>query len=246
MRKMELRLSFITNITNSLGALVLNLIFFRIVFGRVHVIAGWSKYEVFLLLGVYFLFMAIINMFVSEGLGAFTGIIWNGDLDGFLTKPVNSQFHISFREIDISKAFDIMLGLAVIFISLSRMGVSPGAWQWIMACLHFFLGLVIYYSIWYTSLTIVIWTTTLGAVRSLIPSLFFFGQYPADIYKGRLKWLFMTVFPLIIIANFPAKVLLGRLSPLLLGYNAVLAFLFLSISILFWKFALRYYSSASS
>jgi len=246
MRRMELRFPFLANLLNSAAALFLNIVFFQIIYSHVESIAGWSKYEVFFLLGIFHFFFALVNMAIRPGISQLEGLVRSGDLDGLLIKPISSQFLISFREIDIFRIFDGILGLILISYSLFKLSIIPTFGQWLLAILHLILSLIIVYAIWYISLTIVIWTTALWSWVSLTPNIFFFGQYPADIYKGKIRLLFLTVCPIIVVANFPAKTLLGKLSWHWVGYTFLLAVIFLTLSILFWKKALRFYSSASS
>lgn len=246
MRGTELRASFFVSFLDSATALLLSVLFFEIVYTHVHSIAGWSKYGVLLLLGIFSLQMAILNMIVRPGLVQMGRLVHRGDLDGYLTKPIPSQFTITFLGFDVFRAFDLMLALLLAVYAILKLGISPTPIQWLMAAIHFGAALVIVYSIWYISLTFVVWTTVLSSWISLVPNIFSFSQYPASIYKGKLKLFFMTALPIAVVVNSPASSLLGRMSWMSVGYSVLLAALFLGLSIAFWNKALRFYSSASS
>jgi ABC-2 type transport system permease protein len=54
------------------------------------------------------------------------------------------------------------------------------------------------------------------------------------------------VLPVAFLATIPAKALLGKASGAFLLFAAAWAFAFFVLSRLFWRFALRHYTSASS
>ena len=72
------------------------------------------------------------------------------------------------------------------------------------------------------------------------------GRLPVDIYKQPIKGILTLLLPVGIMITLPAKALMG----LITGYGALLSFglgfgaIFLSLK--FWDFALRRYTSASS
>jgi ABC-2 type transport system permease protein len=246
MRGTELRLQFIIGFAESMVSMFLSIVFFEIIYSHVTSIAGWGKYEVFLLLGIYTLLMSIIRATIRPGVSQLGWLVRNGDLDGFLVKPISSQFMISFRGFDITRIFDMFLGFVLITYSLARLHIMPTPAQISMASMHIVCALVIVYSMWYISLTLVIWTTVLGNWIEFVPNIFYFSQYPSSIYKGKLRLLFMTFVPIAVVVNLPAGLLLGKLSWQSIAYSALIAAIFLYASILFWSKALKYYSSASS
>jgi ABC-2 type transport system permease protein len=246
MRGTELRLPFAIGLADSMASMFLSIVFFEIIFSHVSSIAGWGKYGVFLLLGIYTVLMSLLRMAIRPGVSQLGWLVRNGDLDGLLVKPISSQFMISFRGFDLARLFDMVLGFVVVVYSLANLRVTPTLAQWTMAGIHIVCGLVIIYSLWYISLTLVIWTTVLGNWIEFVPNIFSFSQYPASIYRGTLRLLFTTAIPIAVVANLPARLLLGQLSWHSIAYSAIMAAIFLCASILFWHKALRYYSSASS
>jgi len=66
------------------------------------------------------------------------------------------------------------------------------------------------------------------------------------IYRGAVRVLLTFIVPIAFITTFPASALLGRIDPT----TTIIGFAFgigsFIVSNRFWRFALRYYSSASS
>ena len=72
------------------------------------------------------------------------------------------------------------------------------------------------------------------------------GKYPVSSYPGVMRFIFTFVVPVAFMTTVPAETLLGQVKPVwLLGAAAFAATLFIG-SRMFWKFALRFYTSASS
>jgi ABC-2 type transport system permease protein len=107
-------------------------------------------------------------------------------------------------------------------------------------------GLVVVYALWFMSMTLEFWFSGLWSWVNFVPNLFEFARYPAGVYKGTARLVFLTVAPVIVVANFPTRALLGDLAPLSALYGVGLAAALLLISRLQWRFALRHYTSASS
>jgi ABC-2 type transport system permease protein len=72
------------------------------------------------------------------------------------------------------------------------------------------------------------------------------GKLPPTIFKEKVKVVLCYLVPTVFIAAIPTRVLLG--DPILpsLLLSTVVAIITFVISQMFWNFALRYYSSASS
>jgi ABC-2 type transport system permease protein len=72
------------------------------------------------------------------------------------------------------------------------------------------------------------------------------GRFPVDIYKQPLRNIITFIIPIGIMITFPAKALMGLLSPQWIVLSFTIAAVLLMISLTFWRYALRQYTSASS
>ena len=96
------------------------------------------------------------------------------------------------------------------------------------------------------SMTLECWFSGLWSWRSFVPNIFQFARYPEGIYKGTMRIVFLTVAPIIVVANFPTQALLGDSAWLTVLYSFGLAVALLVLSRIQWQIALRHYTSASS
>jgi ABC-2 type transport system permease protein len=72
------------------------------------------------------------------------------------------------------------------------------------------------------------------------------GRYPISAYPVILRFVFTLVLPVAFLTTFPAEAILGELKFNILFFGLILSSLFFIFSRLFWKFALKHYTSASS
>ena len=72
------------------------------------------------------------------------------------------------------------------------------------------------------------------------------GRFPADIYSPNLRSVLTFVIPVAVMISFPAKAFLGRLSLPWVFHAIFMALLGLWLSLYFWRFATRRYTSVSS
>jgi ABC-2 type transport system permease protein len=72
------------------------------------------------------------------------------------------------------------------------------------------------------------------------------GRYPIAAYPAAYRVFFTFIIPVAFLTTVPAQVLLGRERGFWLLGAAGLAIALIAFSNQFWRFALRFYTSASS
>ncbi len=76
--------------------------------------------------------------------------------------------------------------------------------------------------------------------------IFGLSRFPQETFPTMLRTVFTFVVPAFIIATYPVKVLLGRLSLPYALLGALYGIVFFGASLLLWRWSLKKYSSASS
>ena len=89
-------------------------------------------------------------------------------------------------------------------------------------------------------------TATAGSAGLLLVLLLVAGRYPVSVYPPALRLLFTFVLPVAFLTTVPAEALIGRGAWPWAAGSLLVAFLALVGTLLFWHFALRHYTSASS
>jgi ABC-2 type transport system permease protein len=240
------RANVINNILGSTVWGVFSLISIMLLTARTTSVFGWTRYEILLLSGVYALFIGIFHTLFSRNFERLTHLIRHGMLDAILTKPMDSQFMVSTSIINFTSIIRIVLGMVFIgyIISVAHMTVT------LPTIVLFFLGLaigiILLYSFWFIVATLIIWYPDLSNLIEVLYSASNFGRYPREMYAPMNQFLFLFILPLTFMVIAPTKILLAKLTVVDAAGLLIFAAVFFVCSRKFWKFALRFYTSASS
>jgi len=224
------------------------IVFFSIVFGSVDRIGDWSKWEVVLLVGTHQIIAQLFQAFFFVNVANIPELVRTGKLDSLLVLPIDSQFAVSSKQFGLDSVVNAALGAVVVVISLTRLGLMPHPLHILLYLAAIGFGIAIHYSIMLNLAAVSFWIVR---AQGLVYGYFNFlniARYPDVIYPRLFRLIFSWLIPVIIVANIPARVLiksLGQPVPLMLQMIAASLIIF-SSSRLFWRFALRRYSSASS
>ncbi len=224
------------------------IVFFSIIFGSVDKIGDWSKWEVVLLVGTHQIIAQLFQAFFFVNISNIPELVRMGKLDSLLVLPIDSQFAVSTKQFGFDSVINAALGGVVVIVSLLRLGFMPQPIHIALYLVALGFGIVIHYSIMLTLAAVSFWIVR---AQGLVYGYFNFlniARYPDVIYPRLFRFIFSWLVPVVIVANIPARLLIKPLSdPLwLMGHLMVASALAFWLSRLFWRFALRHYSSASS
>ncbi len=244
---MENRFDFLFRFFPTTLILVLNVLTVNFIFSKVNEIAGWQKSELFLLMGTYYIVWGIFFGLFIQNLSRINKYVNMGELDLFLTKPINSQFYASTRvTIDFGEAATLITGIYLVWLSLGQLNISLSLINTVVYILLILNAVVLAYSLWFIIMTFSFWLGRLPELHEAFISLYTLNKYPINIYQGILKTILIFFFPLAVMVTFPTQFLLGTLSLPFMIWSFITGILALYISHTFWNFALKKYSSASS
>jgi ABC-2 type transport system permease protein len=209
-------------------------------------LAGWSYYEALVVVGLFQIFGGLIDAFLRPNILAIIEHVRKGTLDFILLKPVDSQFFVSTRQIVVWKLLDMLVGCAVIVFALSRLGIVPSVEQVALFALMLVLGIIMLYAVWIGMITSAFWFVRVDNISELLYTFFEAGRFPVSVFNGAIRFVLTFVVPIAFMTTFPAAVLLGKLEWRYVGLGVVLAAVLFTFSVHFWRYALRFYTSASS
>ncbi|MCA9376251.1 MAG: ABC-2 family transporter protein, partial [Candidatus Doudnabacteria bacterium] len=117
-------------------------------------IAGWGLGEAFTLLATWHVVNAVLTFFVRRNFSKLPDEIKDGDLDVIVTKPVNMQFFVSLKHIDLPKIFNLLFAIALLVFGMSRVGVDVTLSGVLAYIILVIAGIMIGYSLWFGVLTL--------------------------------------------------------------------------------------------
>jgi ABC-2 type transport system permease protein len=245
-REAEYRVNFLVGVGEGVAQLALAVLTFAVMYRFTDQVGGWSLAQVLLLVGIYRVADGLIGLQVAPNLLAITGYIRSGEMDLLLLRPVSSQFLVSLRLLSLPEAVNVLIGLGLAIYAGQQAGLqwSPAG---IAGALVFGLcGLILLYAVWFFTVTFAFWLVQVDNLDTLFFSLFETARYPLSFFKGGVRALLTFIIPVAFATTFPAQALLGTVDLRLLPVGAALAGLALLGTHLFWNYAVRHYSSASS
>jgi ABC-2 type transport system permease protein len=248
-REMNFKANFILWMAVELLWFLGQIVFIEVLFQYVNTIGDWTKWEVVLLVGTHQLIGQIFQAFFYQNLANLPDLVRTGKLDFMLLLPMDSQFAASTKQFGIDSIINALVGIAIVIFALGKMHVVPTGAQIAMYIVAIGLGVAVHYSIMFFLVSISFWIVRAQGLVFGYYNLFNIARYPDSIFgKGLFRFIFSWIIPVIVVANIPAR-LLGRVldPPLpLLAQLTGAALLAVTLSRVFWHFALRRYSSASS
>lgn len=242
---LEYRANFLSRVFTDILWYLSQIITFEVIFRHTNKIGDWSLEQMRVFLGVVFVADALYMIIFSDNMDQFSEKIRKGDLDLLLAKPINSQFMISLQKAATAMSSNLLMGSAWLIFSLAQL--PDFNWLrllWLLLLIP--CGLVAMYSIRFAIAATAVIFTRSENLQFMWYQIYKLGMRPDHIYFPWLKWILLTVLPVGVIASVPARALLDAPAWPLFIWVVFWAGALLYLSNQFWKFALRYYSSASS
>lgn len=220
------------------------LLFLYIILSKTKAIVGFSFWQIVFFYATFNLIDTLPQFFMRE-VYRFRSYVVSGHFDFILTKPISPLFRSLFGGSDILDLSILILSLLfIIFAAINLGGLTVvGMLTYILLVGNAF-AIALAFHIFVLSVGIM--TTEIDNSIMLYRDLTQMGRVPVDVYHEPLRALITFVVPVGIMMTFPAKALMGILSVKFLIISVLIGTTVFILSLWFWKFALKNYSSASS
>ena len=242
--EMEYRANFILATLTSLGNLAGSLFGLFLFYRTGYTFQGWTWEEALVVLGVFTVLQGFSSTFLAPNLNRIVGHVQQGTLDFVLLKPINSQFWLSIHTLSPWGLPDLVFGVVLIGYAGGRLGVGVG--NYLLSAVPLVFGLASLYSLWFMLGATSIWFVKIYNVTEVLRGLLEAGRYPMVAYPAAYRFFFTFVVPVAFLTTVPAEAMLGRVQIGWVFSAGVLALGLLFVASGFWRFALRFYTSASS
>ncbi len=221
------------------------LIFLSAIFKHTQALAGYSLEEAALFF-LTFNLVDILGQLFFRGIYGIRGMVREGDFDYYLIQPTNVLYRVCFNMVDF---LDLITVLPVLWLTFYFFRQIPGGLRPFGLILYSLLtinGLFIAFAIHVLVASLAVLTQEMENTIWIYRDLMALGRFPADIYSGPMRLILTFVLPIAVMVSFPAKAYLGRLSGLALVYSIFVSIISVVLSVSFWAFATRKYTSISS
>lgn len=248
-------MSFATQMSNPLSSfgyllgkmarLLFFIIFLKAVFRHTESLAGYTLAQSVL----FFLTFNIVDILAQlffRGIYGIRSIVRDGDLDYFLTQPINLLWRVCFSTVDFLDLLTIIPILGVTWITLTNIPGATSPEALLAYTVLVFNGLLIAFALHVMVAGLSVWTQEMDNAIWIYRDLMTLGRFPSDIYDAPMRAILIFVIPIAVMISFPAKAAMGLLSPSWMAVSFFIAAASVGLSLLFWQFSCRRYTSVSS
>ena len=246
LNELQYRVNFFVSLLQSLIALTTGLVVLALVYSHTNELNGWSQPELLCVLGIQILMGGIIKTYVQPNMTRLIEDVRDGKLDFALTKPEDAQVLVSVREVRIWQVVDVVSGLAVLGVGLSRIATDVGALDALGFAVALTVGAVLIYCFWLVVATGAFWVVNMWHAVELFDGIYMTGRFPVGIYPGWLRYSVTFLVPIAFAVTVPAEALTSRLEWQTLALAVGFAVVLFAGTRWFWRFGLRRYSGASA
>ncbi len=242
--EMEYRTNFALAAVVSLGHIAGSVFALYLLYRQGYEPGGWPFTHALLVIAFFTLMEGFTNTFLRRNLNRIVSHVREGTLDYILLKPVDSQFWLSTRNLSTWGVPNLVYGLLLVGWVGQAEGFGPTAY--LAGIVPMLLALVVLYGLWFILATTSLWFVKIENVTHVLHNLLSAGRYPVPAYPEMLQFIFKFVVPVAFMTTAPAEVMLGRDPWFWTLTAAAISVVLVLLSRAWWKFALRFYTSASS
>ncbi|MEH2074120.1 MAG: ABC transporter permease [Nostoc sp.] len=242
--ELEYRVNFFIATLTSLGNLAGSLFGLFLFYRTGYTFSGWTWEAALVVLGIFTLLQGFSATFLASNLNRIVRHVQEGTLDFILLKPIRSQFWLSTHTLSPWGLPDLVFGCIIIGYAGKRLGAGINGY--LLGIVPLLFSFMILYSLWFMLGSMSIWFVKIYNATEVLRGLLEAGRYPIAAYPTAYRFFFTFVMPVAFLTTVPAQALLGRSEISWLIGAAILAVALFFASTWFWRFALRFYTSASS
>lgn len=218
------------------------MLFLFFLLNKSQTLGGYSKDQVI----VFYLSFNIIDTLAQllfREVYRFRDIVISGNLDFLLLKPTNTLNRLLLGGADL---FDLLFLIIICAFTYLYIYLNLG-FGWIEFWAYLLLlanGMVIAASIHIIILGLGVITTSVDRLMMFYRDLSSMLRIPVDLYIEPIRTFLTFVIPLGIMMTFPPKALMGYLGFDEIALYLVIGIICLYVSIVFWKYSLRFYAGS--
>jgi ABC-2 type transport system permease protein len=134
MRLLEYRANLAFGLARQVASLALTVLAFGLLYQYTDEIAGWSRAELLVLVGIFWTFNSVWDLLL-DGLTEVSRDVREGTMDFVLLRPVSAQFFLSLRRVWLLDGAGVLLGLGLVVSAGTLAGVQWSVGQALLGTL---------------------------------------------------------------------------------------------------------------
>jgi ABC-2 type transport system permease protein len=246
-RMMEYKGDFIVGIIGFLLVQLSNMLFLFIIFSQIPSLMGWTLNQIIFIYGFSLIPKGIDHLLFDNlwSIGHFT--VAKGDFDKYLTRPINTLFHVMVEKLQIDALGELIMGIALVCITIPSVSIKWSFVKILLALVVIPFATMIYVGIKTATAAIAFWTKRSGNITYMFYMVNDFAKYPVTIYNNVVRNVITYIIPFAFTAFYPAEYILTGNNPLFnIGLTVLISIIIMSIGIFVWNKGINAYESAGS
>lgn len=223
---------------------IVQLILFKTIYLNVESVGTWSMEQMTLYIGTFSLIDAINMTFFFFGINQLPQKIFTGDMDIYLSQPVNPLFRITFEKINLGSIPLIAFSCLIIAWGAKNVEIN-------IESIAKYLILLIFMIVLYYDLQVIVrstaffWISISGVLKLEAECIKLCMQLPGNVYKGLYKIIFCFIIPYGILATMPVQGVFEERGCLCFVYALIITIVFTYFMIWIWKKGIKRYNGVN-
>ncbi|HEY5079237.1 MAG TPA: ABC-2 family transporter protein [Opitutaceae bacterium] len=223
-----------------------NVIMVTVIYSHTSTVAGWTKYEMLLLVGTSMLIQRFLMGFFWSGIFEMGRNVRSGLFDFTLAQPGDPLFMASTRKLELDGLLNSVVAAGLVVYSAAKLGLHPGIGAVALYMAMIACGVVIHYSALVLAMSLAFWITSSQGVEGSYFTLMEFSRLPREAFSGLIGVVFVWILPVVVVSNAPARALLHGFQPLWAAGLCAATLGWFAFAVFVFRMGLRRYTSASS
>lgn len=246
-RMMIYRADFFAAFINDGILFVVELLVFETIYSQVDTIGGWNRGQMIIFVGTFSIINALNMLIYFFGVVGIPEKIKRGDLDQYLTKPINPLLRLTFEKIDVGSIPLVVMSILIVCYGASVTGVEVSFTVGLGYAALVLLMTLLWYDMELILRSIPFLVISANGIMRIEDQLLELNfKVPGVLYKGIFKILFYFLIPYGIMSTIPTQFLTQSITLPGVLIAVLTVATFTVFALWFWRFGLKHYKSASS
>src|SRR6202453_1728211 len=171
-----------------------------VIYRHTSTVAGWTRYEMLLLVGTSMLIQRFLMGFFWSGIFEMGRNVRSGLFDFTLAQPGDPLFMASTRKLELDGLLNSVVAAGLVIYSAGKLGLHPGVADVALYACMVACGVVIHYSALVLAMSLAFWITSSQGVEGSYFTLMEFSRLPREAFKGGLSIFFVWILPVVVVS----------------------------------------------
>lgn len=225
---------------------IFNVFFFSLILGVSDTIGGWTRYEMYTLLGVFSIIDSFTWGLFYFNMARYTNSIYDGELNSILLKPINPIFMLMTRYNNYNNSFRLIIGIGMTIWAVSKLAYTPSLINILFFVAVLVLSMLCIYFLWFIMSTFSFYFERLNNINEIIPNLRRVWQVPREVFPGLPAIILTYIFPMALVISLPAEILTNKYNPWLILYLFCFTLTVMILSYFFFKISVKKYGGMAN